>query len=146
MTSAFPADWYLTQSFGLYCGYTRTISFLVNSDYKKKDCLLPIQLSACSTADSGYVQFSVQTMISKVQTAFNITDASKVTPLFLYFDSKGQKVIQTSISSLTFDATLSSNSLSCALANYPTSIRIILSVNNQVVDAIRLMIYIGTVT
>lgn len=146
MTSSFSLDWYLTQSFGLYCGYTREISFLINSDYKKKDCLLPIQLSSCSTSDAGYQLYSVATMISKVKTAFNLTDASKVTPLFIYFQTNGQKAIQTDINSLVFGATeaTSGATTTCSLTNYPTSIRVILSVNNQVVEAARLMFYIGT--
>lgn len=144
MTSAFTLDWYLTQSFGLYCGYTREISFLVNSDYKKKDCLLPIQLTTCSTSDPGYQQFSVAMMMSKVQTAFNITDSTKVIPLFVYTLPSGQKAVQTDISSLSFTATpnLPVNPTTCTLENYPSSIRVVLSVNNQVVEAARLMIYI----
>lgn len=146
MTAYFTTDWYLTQSFGLYCGFTRQISFLVNSDYKKKDCLLPIQLNTCSTSDAGYVKYSVETMMSKVRTAFNITDSTKVTPLFIYYQANGQKASETDITKFSFTATLSTNQLTCALANYPTSIRIVLSVSNGIVDAARLMIYIGTVS
>ena len=146
MTASFTTDWYLTQSFGLYCGYTRQISFLVNSDYKKKDCLLQIQLSSCSTSDAGYAKYSVETMMSKVKTAFNIADSDKISPLFIYVQANGQKALETDITKLSFTATLSTNELTCALANYPTSIRIVLSASNGIVDAARLMIYIGTVS
>lgn len=146
MTSRFSIDWYLTQAFGQYCGYTRQISFLIDSDYKKKDCLLKLAMTSCDVNDSQYKLFSVSGMIDKFTQAFGISDSSKVVPYFIYYQSNGQKATTSDISSLSFTATLSTNGNTCTLTNYPSSIRVILSVADQAVDTIRLLLYIGTVS
>jgi hypothetical protein len=146
MTSLFTIDWYLTQAFGQYCGYTRQMSFLQDSDYKKKDCLLKLEMTNCDINDSGYKLFSVQGMIDKFTQAFGITDSSKVIPLFIYYQTNGQKIANSDISTLTFTATLSNGNNTCTLVNYPSSIRAILSVTDQAVNTIRLMIYIESVS
>lgn len=145
MTSTFTIDWYLTQAFGQYCGYTRSISFLKDSDYKQKDCLLRMEMSKCDTTDSTYQLYSVNGMMDKFKQAFGITNASKVTPLFIFTQSNGKKATSTDISSLSFTATPSATNSTCTLTNYPSSIRAILSVKDQTVDSIKLMIYIRNI-
>ena len=146
MTSKFSIDWYLTQAFGQYCGYTRQISFLKDSDYKKKDCLLKVEMSNCDINDIQYKLFSVSGMIDKFAKAFGISDTTKVVPYFVYIQPNGQKAISTNISTLAFTVSPALDGITCTLANYPSSIRAILSVADQTIDTIRLMIYIGSVS
>lgn len=146
MTSKFSIDWYLTQAFGQYCGYTRQISFLKDTDYKKKDCLLKLEISNCDINDIQYKLFSVSGMIDKFIQAFGISNSTKVVPYFVYIQPNGQKAISTDISLFEFTASLSPDGNTCTLANYPSSIRVILSVADQTIDTIRLMIYIGSVS
>lgn len=144
MTSKFTIDWYLTQAFGQYCGYTKQISFLKDSDYKKKDCLLKVEMSNCDLNNDQYKLFSVNVTIDKFINAFG--NSAKVVPYFVYIQPNGQKAISTNISTLAFTASLASDGITCTLANYPLRIRAILSVADQTIDTIRLMIYIGSVS
>lgn len=146
MTSKFSIDWYLTQAFGQYCGYTRQISFLKDTDYKKKGCLLKLEMSNCDINDIQYKLFSASGMIDKFTQAFGISNSTKVVPYFVYIQPNGQKAISTDISLFEFTPSLSSDQNTCTLPNYPSSIRVILSVADQTINTIRLMIYIGSVS
>lgn len=134
--------WYITQTQGEYCGYISYSKFLVDSPLDAKACVMRINIKACNAQDTDYAKYSTSAILDKLQKAFKLS-ADKVKTFFLTYDSQtGLKATSEDLAAYTskIQLTTDANGVeACSVTNYPTAIRVLLTVKDGVVSSIRAM-------
>ena len=128
-----------------YCDFLGEVQYLVDSDSSLSYCSAIFNAASCTSfdvVDADSKRYSIQSFISKLKTAFGVSDA-QIKIQYAYYDAKTLlRVIADSLPDGAVDMSLSLTGVTCTMKNAIMNSRVLINVasSSKAVSWIKVLI------